>query len=73
VKNEIQLGNRMINNWFSWPRFRPGQVVIDGSNAGRVTRLSEFSSDGQLFSLGSFFENYRSGLVLRATFFHGKS
>jgi hypothetical protein len=34
----------------------------------RVTRLGEFSPTGRLFSMGSFFENYKSSPNLGATF-----
>jgi hypothetical protein len=37
-------------------------------NAFRVTRLAEFSPFGLLFSLGSFYENYRSSTNSLATF-----
>jgi hypothetical protein len=37
-----------------------------------MTRLKEFSPNGRLLPLGSFFEKYRSSRNLRATLPHGK-
>jgi hypothetical protein len=39
----------------------------------RVTRLGEFSPIVSLFSLGSFFEKFRSRLLIFSTVSHGKS
>jgi hypothetical protein len=39
----------------------------------RVTRLDDFSPIGRLFTLGSFFEKYKSGPNFGAAFFNGRS